>query len=307
MKISVLILSILLSATAVKGQSFSSSVEVITTYSQNEKYYLKSIPYDDESPSLRGKTYVYKNGSANPFYVFERGFDSISNDSNNLILGNDGEIIFYAIPWGANERRPGLKSVTIYKKGEILKSYSMAEITGCDENVERCELIYSNYDKVIDKEKSQLGTLNYKKTAKAGVDEKERFLFDFPIFSFDDIVYLTDSKKTVHLFDLKEGNLIRSDNFDSIFERIKYKGRFCKIELQRFDAPTFLKFPKLKDGKNPYQVLADYMGMEIVDPSDEKAEQYKRYRLKVNGNIFQDGGFEIEEIDADAELPKEKI
>src|SRR5262245_36969454 len=166
MKISVLILSILLSATVVKGQSFSSSVEVITTYSQNERYYLKSIPYDNESPSLRGKTYVYTTGSVNPLYVFERGFDSVSKDSNNLILSNDGEVIFYVIPWGADETRPDLKSVTIYRKGELLKSYSMAEITGCNENVERCELIYSNYENVVDKEKSQWGTQNYKKTLK---------------------------------------------------------------------------------------------------------------------------------------------
>jgi len=95
MKISVLILSILLSATVVNGQSFSSSVEVITTYSQNEKYYLKSIPYDDESPSLRGKTYVYKNGSANPLYVFERGFDSVSTDKGITHPDEMSSIILY--------------------------------------------------------------------------------------------------------------------------------------------------------------------------------------------------------------------
>src|SRR5262245_27158865 len=220
MKISALILSILLGAEAVMGQAFGSGAEVIIIYSQNEQYYLKSIPHDNEFPSLRGKTYVYKNGSVNPLYVFDRGFDSVSNDSNNLILSNDGEIIFYAIPWGADEQRPGLKSVNIYKKGEILKSYSMTEITGCNPNAERCNLIYSNYDSVVDKEKSGWGTPRYRKILKSGFDERERFLSDFPIFSFDDIVFLTDSKKSIHLFDLKEGSFIRSDNFDSIFEQI---------------------------------------------------------------------------------------
>ncbi len=87
-------------------------------------------------------------------YVFERGFDSVDNESNNLILSNDGEVIFYAIPWGANEKKEGLKSITIYKKGEIFRSFTEMGVTGCDSKKERCSLIYSNYDEVVDKGKS---------------------------------------------------------------------------------------------------------------------------------------------------------
>ena len=82
-----------------EGQATSSVVEVITTYSQNGQYYLTSIPFDSEFPSLRGKTYVYRVGSSEPLYVFDRGFDSVDVDSNNLILSNDGKVIFYVIPW----------------------------------------------------------------------------------------------------------------------------------------------------------------------------------------------------------------
>ena len=241
-------------------------------------------------------------------YVFERGFDSVDKDSNNLILSNDGEVIFYAIPWEANEAKEGLKSVTIYKNGKILRSFTETEINGCDKKKERCSLLYSNYEAVVDAEKSNLGTKSYKKAFKAGVKEQERFLSDFPIFSFDDTVYLTDSKKAVHLFDLKDGNYLRSESFENIFDQIKSKGRFTKTELSEYQAPVFLEFPKLKDGRDPYQSLANTLGMKRASIFEKKDDQYKLYSFKIDSTISRDGSLEIENIEFwDAKLPREQI
>jgi Domain of unknown function (DUF6794) len=150
---------------------------------------LKSIPFDSEFPSLRGKTYVYRVGTSNPLYVFDRGFDSVEVDSNNLILSNDGTVIFYVIPWEPDERREGLKSITIYKDGKIV----------------------------------------------------------------------------------------------------------------------FPDFPKLKSGRVTAQALADYLGMKAIDHTDTKNEQYKWYHFEINSSLRRDGSVEIEEIDVDPELPKEKV
>jgi hypothetical protein len=307
MRISFSILIILISVTFVRGQATSGTVAVIKTYSQNEKFYLRSIPYDDVTPSLRGKTSVYEKGNATPLYVFERGFDSIDDISNELILSNNGEIILYVIEWGANEEREGLKSITIYEKGKILKSFTESEITGCDKQKERCSLVYSNYDEVIDKEKSNWGTKNYKRAFKDGVDDKERFLSDFPVFSFDDTVYLTDSKKNVHLFDLTGGQLIGTEPFEKMFEQIRHKGRFNKTESIRFDAPSFSDFPRLKNGKDADESLATLLGMKSASIFAETDKQYKLYRFKINATISQDGSIEIEDIEFLEELPKEKI
>ena len=307
MKIAFLVLSILFTGAEATGQMARSSVEIVTIYSQNEKFYLKSIPFDNEAPSLRGISYVYEKGNATPLYVVERGFALVGEGSDKLILSNNGEVIFYAISWGANEAQEGLKSVNVYKKGKLIKSFTKTDITGCDENKERCDLIYSNYDEVVDKEKSGWGMSNYKKVFKDGVDEKERFLSDFPIFSFDDTVYLVDSKKKAHLFDLKEGDFIRSDSFDSIFEQIKDKGRYGKTESQRFRSPSFLKFPKLKNGKAAHESLADFVDMRAVPLGSAEDEQYKQYRLVVGGYIYRNGSFELDNIDVNAELPRAKI
>jgi hypothetical protein len=287
-KITSLLAGILLSAIVVQGQATSSSVELVTTYSENGRFYLKSVPYDNEFPSLRGKTSVYEKGRSAPLYVFERGFDSVGANSNNLILSNDGEVIFYVIPWGADEEKEGLKSISIYKQGKLVKSFTETEITGCDQQKERCSLFYSNFDEVVDKEKSNWGTRSYRKT-------------------FKDRVYLIDSNRKAHIFDLKEGSYLGADSFDNIFEQVKNRARASKTETSRYDAPTFLDFPKLKNGKDTAEALADYLGMKVVDDSAQKDEQYKWYSFKLSSNISRDGSLEIEAIEIYNELPKEKI
>ena len=102
---------ILLVCVAARAQMINGAADVVTIYSQNERFYLKSIPYDDETPSLRGKTFVYAVGNATPLYTVERGFDVIQ--PNSLILSNDGEIIFLATTWEADENKDGMKSISV--------------------------------------------------------------------------------------------------------------------------------------------------------------------------------------------------
>lgn len=307
MKLILLLLPILIGVPVAQGQASSSDVAIITTYSQNQKYHLKSVPYDHEFPTLRGKTSVYSSGNSTPLYEFDRGFDSVDEDSNNLILSNDGEVIFFAIPWEANEAQEGLKSITIYKHGKIIKSFTETEVNGCDKNRERCSLLYSNYDAVVDQEKSNFGAGNYKKVFKDGVDEKERFLSDFHIFAADDIVYLTDSKKNVHLFDLRNGSQLRSVPFDNVFDEIRGKARLNRTELTHHQAHIFLSFPKLKDRRDTYEALASYLGMRAADLTSPKDEQYKLYSFTITLGISRDGTAVVESIDADPGLPKSRI
>ncbi|HEU4389282.1 MAG TPA: hypothetical protein VFV34_15875, partial [Blastocatellia bacterium] len=135
MKTVFLMLAILLTATAVCGQATSSVAAITTTYSQNGRFYVKCIPYDNVSPGLRGKSYVYETGHSTPLYTIERGFDSDA-DSNTLILSDDGKFISSVVPWAADEETEGLKSITIYKNGALLKSFAAEEITGCDKQKE---------------------------------------------------------------------------------------------------------------------------------------------------------------------------
>ena len=303
-----LLLVTLASFTIAQGQATSSIVEVVTVFSPNGRFFLKSVPYDNEFPSLWGKTYVYQTGKAAPLYEFDRGFDSVEADRNNLILSNDGETIFFAIPWEANESIDGLKSVTIYRHGKIIKSFTETEVNGCDRKTERCRLLYDNYETAVDREQSNFGSKAYRKTFRAGVDEKERFLSDFPIFSVDDAVYLIDSKKVVHVFDLKEGQLIRSVPFDDLFEQIRTKARLNRVELKQYEAPVFLEFPRLRNGKDTQATLAKVIGMKPASSSEPRDEQFKQYSFKISATISRDGSLNVEKTEFwDERLPREQI
>lgn len=289
------------------GQGFSSSVEVVTVYSQNDLFYLKSWPFDSEFPSLRGVSKVFRKGLPNPIYTLSRGFDSVDDDSNNLVLSNDGEVIFYLLSWQVNEEKEGLKSISIYKHGELVKSYSASEVTGCDLKKERCEIEYSNYEEVLDKERSNWGSANYQKASKAGVNDQEKFLSDFALFSADDIVYLTDSKKNLHQFSLKEAKYVGSKPFAEIFDEIKTKGRFNKVLIQRFNAPMFLDFPRLHAGPDTTKELATALGLKPTKNYGPDYDKYKIYSFKITGYLLRNGSFATETIEFFDELPEKTI
>lgn len=142
---------------------------------------------------------------------------------------------------------------------------------------------------------------------KDGVDEKERLLNDFPIFAADDVVYLTDSKKNVHLFDLRNGSRLRSVPFDNVFAEIRGKARLTRTELKHYQAHTYSSFPRLKDRRDTYKALAAYLGMRPADLLSPKDDQYKLYTFTITVGISRNGTAVVESIDADPALPRDKI
>jgi hypothetical protein len=51
--------------------------------------------------------------------------------------------------------------------GRVVRGYTEEEIDGCDAKKERCSLVYSNGEQVIDKRRSNWGTPRYRKVLKA--------------------------------------------------------------------------------------------------------------------------------------------
>lgn len=283
------------------AQMTSSHVEISTLYSENGEFFLRSVPWDNHSPSLRGTTSVYRNGQKEPEYVVPRGFDDA--DRNRLTLSNDGETIFYVISYFANETMDGLKSVNIYHRGNLIRSYTEREINGCDPDRERCSLLYSNYDEVVDREKSHSAR---RTIFRGNVSDQDRFLYETPLFASGDRVYLIDSKKIVHTFDLREGRHEKIGNFDEQFPQLKTIARKNNIEEERFESPELYDFPALASGEETAKALARSLGMKVYDIYSDKDEKYKKYSLKLGGLLNQDGTVEIESIDS-SDLPKEAI
>jgi hypothetical protein len=280
-------------------------LHVRTVHSQNGRFYLRSISFDSMVPSALGVTRVYSTDQSEPLYEFERAFDSVTKQSNNLVLSDDGETIFYAVSWGALEKSEELKSIAIYRHGRIYQSYTATQINGCDKR-EHCSLIYDNYEQVVDREKSQSVT-PYRKILKDGVSEEEKFLSDFALFCNEDLVYLTDSKRRTHVFDLKAGKLEGSSSFDEIYLTMKGLARSTQLDVESYKKPSRYDFPSLKGGGDTAKALAAYLGMKEFGDGYSEYRQYRRHEVTLSANLLRDGSVEVEDLEVDGRVPRDRI
>jgi hypothetical protein len=186
------------------------------------------------------------------------------------------------------------------------KSYKNNKITGCDVETQICGLVYRNFQ-LIDKEKSNWGRPDYKRVFKDGVDESEIFLADYSIFSFDNLVYLTDSNKKTHVIDMNTGQIVRSEAFGNLYPIIREKGRPTRVLIDSIVAPDSHGLPNLKDGKPTDVSLADFLGMALVDPLLPKDDKYKAHTLRMSCYLTQEGKLEIDNIEIFGKLPRAEI
>lgn len=300
-------------------------------YSQNRVYYMVVVPFDSEAPTLRGMTTVFKTGDDTPLYTLERGFDLFPENfidrfsgkkiSRYIYLSNDGQTILYICPerMYTEKTEEGLNSINIYKNGKLFKSYTDKELIGCatvgnifEMNDGECEtLVYSEVDKNIERaydlEKSKL---EKRKVYKRGINDKKKFLMEFSVFCYDDIVYLTDPKKRVHLFDLSKGVLIRTERFNRIYNDIKNKASLNEYESVGYNMPyPILEFPNLEDGRDTYKILADLIGMEQLNDYECNVGKkgYRTYQVWIDAYLTREGLLEINNISVDDQLSKDKI
>jgi hypothetical protein len=287
------------------GQAMVSDCGIYKVHSENGTFYLTSVPFDNEVPSLRGKTTVYEVGRPAPLYTLDRPFHE-SLGEGGVFLSNDGRVIFSVLGWGAQEAVPGLKSITVYKDGALLRDFTAEEVTGCNARKERCNLVYSNFKEVVDRERSQLGTPAFHKVFKEGVSEEERFLSDFPAFASGDSVYVTDSRKIVHRFSLEDGQPAPIQRFEVVYPAMRGAGRQTRTEREPFACGRGLDFPKLASGQPADEHLATVLAMTAVDrfASDER---YRLHRVFVTGVLSRDGKFKPDRLDVRGGIDREKV
>lgn len=292
---------------ALWAQTTSSAIYITETYSPNGNFYIKCVPYDNEVPSLKGRSYVY-NKQDELIYTIDRGFNDLDENRDHILLSNDGTTIAYVIAVRANEKVDGLKSVSIYQKGKLVRSYTQMEITGCDPQNERCSLVYSNYDKIVDFDKSGLGTKNFHKTFKDNTSDEEFFLNEHAVLQADDHLYITDPNKIVHIIDLKTADTIGTVAFDTIYQKLKGKQNGI-TNYQQFETPyskTKSWFPNLINGDITANVLAKHLGLQVVDLGPDYAK-YKVYQIHIEAYISRDGTIDVQKLTADKKLPLDTV
>lgn len=271
---------------ATRGQVYLSGVSIVTVYSADETHYLRSVPYDSEYPTLRGRTEVYRTGSEKPIYTMDQNIE-VWDDPAHVALSNDGRVIVYLLAYDSPDNVPGLMAVNVYKDGKFAKGLSTRELTGQDRSENR-NLLYVDWD------------LNRKATSGESfeyADDRQKFLAEHSVFEVEGQFYLVDFELNVHSIELNSGTYSGKVPFDQIYDTIKDRPEKRRSTWENVDSPYFEGLPKLKGGRDVEPELGHYLGMKPVSPQSTDSEKYKAYKLTVDGSIVRGGNFEVERVE----------
>lgn len=283
------------------------SIEVYTVYSENEDFYLQTIPFDPTYATNIGKTYVYKTGVPEPIYTIDKLFNCASY-SDQIHLSNDGQSIFYVSMFHLDEEEVMNQIVTVYKNGVLSRSYPLSELSACNNDLENCRLLYRNEEAM---DRSQYKWVNGGRELilafQAGVSEEEQFATLHHSFSKNDTVYLIDQQKQVLVFDLRNGEKLAQKEFTANYADLKSKARKNKFEVKIFSVPKWFDFPIVQSGEKVEELLAKHLRMKLLSVLSDDMNKYKRYHIKAKGLICRNGNIEFESLDVSNELDLEAI
>lgn len=305
MKYLPVIFSLLILTTASFSQTTSSKIEIYKLYSENEAYYLKSIPFDNEEESMYGKTYVFKVGQSEPLYTVNRHFNYLGYP-NKINLSNNGQTIFYLNDYYNDDNIDEQKVITVYTNGLLTKQYAVSDLIPCDENEQECDLLYLNNDVINDDSTSYINNRIVFEFL-AGTSKKERFANNKSIFSYNDSVFLIDQYKQLRIFDLQTGELLSTTSFDSNYSRLASIARSNLIAVDVMKSPSGWGLPLLVNGSKCNESLANHLEMVAMENYGEDAKKYKYYTVVVDAIIDTSGTLEIIKFEVFDDLPEQKI
>jgi hypothetical protein len=300
-----LLACLLLLATSAIGQTMSSDALVHTLYSENGQFYLKSIPHDNDDYTVIGTTYVYKVGEQNALYSVDRSFDFFGYP-NKTNLSNDGRTIFYINDIFGNNEVDQQKLITVYIDGELIKKYSLPDLSDCDNDYQDCFLLYRN-EEVINRDSSKWDEYAIIPGIKKGTSEIEKFANINNVFSSGDTLYLIDQFRQLNRFDLTNGNFMSSTDLESAYASVKNLVRTNEVEIEYFKIPPRFNLPSLKNGQSFSGALSSHLDMVAMKFYGEEFNAYKGYVLDIEVLIGINGETQIMTLEPEVGLPEEKI
>lgn len=284
----------------VLGQSFSSESSIRTIKSQNEKFFLKTIPFDNIDETSFGKTIVFDSDS-NIVYEINRHFEYEKN-RNEVFLSNDGQIIAYVLNREFDWEGAQNYNVEIFKNGISVKQMHLNDLIKCNSTEESCYLFYKEaIDSIYWNEIGHL-QINYKIDA----TDFEKQLTEKSTFLNNDTLYIFTKTSELISLDLNTLNFtsiplseVNPEKFKNIKPSLTYKSIF--------KSPFSYQLPILENGIGFEIGLAKSLNMKIFNESLEGASEYKKYFVSVEILLDKYGKAVLTKINKNLELPKEKI
>jgi hypothetical protein len=302
MKIHSKILTIIIWLTTigqVVAQTTYSVCYIHTVGSQNDKFYLKTIPFNNIKQISSGKTTVF-NSDSTKVYEVNRHFE-LSDNSKEVFLSNDGKTIAYVIDrefqWEGIEN----KSIEIFKNGVSVKQFQLTDLINCDTDNEDCYLFYKE---AIDTVVWESG--KRKITFKENASDFEKQLTEKATFLNNDTLYIFTKTSELITIDLNTFSLsslplseVNSESFKGLKSVQSHKEKFKPASLH--------KLPNLSSGLTLEKGLAESLEMEVFPEDKKSSKKFKRYSINVQIIIDKNGNAILDNIENYNGLPKDKI
>lgn len=283
----------------INGQTTHSVCYIHTINSQNDRFFLKTIPFDNIEQTSTGKTTVY-NADSVELYSISRNFE-ISENRKEIFLSDDGQYIAYIIDrefyWNNNQN----KSIELYEKGKLLKSFCLTELISCDSDNEDCFLFYKGAIDSIYWEKGER-VIEYK----VGASDFEKQLTKKATYLSNDTLYIFTKTKELLEIDIKTGTLDKSP-MDSVIQNKFEQVEPIQIVSEKFKPSSLYGLPNLSNGDDFEESIAKFLDMGVFPEYSKKSNNYKRYGLNLQIIVDSAGNAQLDKIENYKNLPEEKI
>lgn len=279
--------------------SFYLSCRVYTVYSQNDKFILQTIPFDNYEETPTGKTIVF-NSDSTMLYEIPRHFE-VSSNRKEIFLSNDGKTIAYVINCEFEWDSVQYKNVEIFKNGVLTKQYQLTDLINCDSDNGKCCLFYREAIDTITWEGGRR-KIHYKEDAtdfEKGLTEKATFL----------------NNDTLYIF-ARTGKLIKIDlntvelnisSYTNVNEEWFSQIKPFEVKFKKYNLPSN-SFPNLSNGKSFENMLAKYLDMAVFPEYKKTSNKYKRYFSSIEILVDTKGNATLDRMSCSrCEIPKNKV
>lgn len=283
----------------VTAQTTYSMCYIHTVKSQNDKFFLRTIPFDNIEQTSTGKTIVY-NSDSTKLYEVERYFE-VSDNRKEVFLSNDGKIIAYVIDrefkWDGVQN----KSIEIFNNGISVKQFQLTDLIDCNSDYEDCYLFYKE---AIDTVVWESG--KRKIIFKENVSEFEKQLTEKAIFLNNDTLYIFTKASKIIAIDLNMASLSSTSLAEINQEKFKQIKPF-QSQVEKFKPSSLYGLPNLSSGWTLEKGLAKSLEMAVFPEDKKGSNKLKRYSVNIQIIVDQDGNAVLDKIENYNRLPEDKI
>lgn len=283
----------------VTAQTIHSVCYIHKVKSQNDEFFLRTIPFDNIDQTSTGKTIVY-NADSTKVYEIERHFELLDN-KKEIFMSNDGKNIAYVIDreflWDGVQN----KSIEIFNNGISIKQFQLTDLIDCNSDSEDCYLFYKE---AIDSVFYKNGKRNIIFKEKATDFEKQ--LTGKATFLNNDTLYIFTKTDKLISIDLRTASLSLAPMSKTDPEKFKQIKPF-QVTQANLKLPSLFGLPHLSTGVALEKGLAETLGLAVFPKDQMASKQFKRYAANVEIIVDKNGKTILDKIENYNGLPEDKV